>query len=102
MTALPPKPLQVHCRRSACAADLYNYFGGCWHGPPTRMLLDQTAGLSGDGTVPLGERQWALAACGQGVTPKKRCRPNLTRCSSGSGGANFCHYARLLPNGFSE
>jgi len=69
-------------------ADLYNYLSVMLARPADQMLLDQTAGLSGDDSS-LGEAINGLARVARAVTPK-RCRPNLTRCSSGSGGANFC------------
>ena len=50
-------------------ADLYNYLGLILSGPPDRMLLDQTAGLSGDAS-PLGRAIDQLAQVAQVTTPK--------------------------------
>ena len=50
-------------------ADLYNYLGLILSGPPDRMLLDQTAGLSGDGSA-LGRAIDQLATVAKVTTPK--------------------------------
>ena len=50
-------------------ADLYNYLGLILSGPPDRMLLDQTAGLSGDASD-LGRAIDQLAKVAKVTTPK--------------------------------
>jgi len=69
-------------------ADLYNFIGLMLAGPPDQMLLDQCAGLIGDDTD-LGRAISALAQAASVSTPKAVSR-ELTRYSSGWGGANFC------------
>jgi TorA maturation chaperone TorD len=51
-------------------ADLYNYLGVMLARPADRMLLDQTAALTGDAS-PLGEAINGLARVSKAVTPKK-------------------------------
>ncbi len=50
-------------------ADLYNYLGLTLSGPPDQMLLNQTAGLSGDASA-LGEAVSGLARVAKVIKPK--------------------------------
>ena len=79
-------------------ADLYNFLGLILSAPPDQMLLDQTAGLTGDAT-PLGLAIDALAAAARGTTPKKVSR-EFNDLFIGLGRGELLPYASYYLTGF--
>ncbi|MGJ8624270.1 MAG: TorD/DmsD family molecular chaperone [Yoonia sp.] len=79
-------------------ADLYNYLGLILVGPPDQMLLDQTAGLSGDDT-PLGQAIQGLARVAK-VTKPKAVQTEYNALFIGLGRGEILPYASYYLTGF--
>ena len=79
-------------------ADLYNYLGVMLARPADQMLLDQTAGLSGDDS-PLGEAINGLARVAKAMTPKK-VQTEFNALFIGLGRGELLPYASYYLTGF--
>ncbi len=79
-------------------ADLYNYLGLILSAPPDQMLLDQTAGLSGDDT-PLGQAIAGLARVAK-VTKPKAVVSEFNALFIGLGRGELLPYASYYMTGF--
>ena len=79
-------------------ADLYNYLGLMLSGPPDQMLLDQTAGLSGDDSA-LGQAITQLAQVARVSTPKAVTR-EYNALFIGLGRGELLPYASYYLTGF--
>ncbi len=79
-------------------ADLYNYLGLILSAPPDQMLLDQTAGLSGDDT-PLGQAITGLARVAK-VTKPKAVVSEFNALFVGLGRGELLPYASYYMTGF--
>ncbi|WP_411892298.1 molecular chaperone [Yoonia sp. SDW83-1] len=79
-------------------ADLYNYLGLILSAPPDQMLLDQTAGLSGDDT-PLGQAITGLARVAK-VTKPKAVVSEFNALFIGLGRGELLPYASYYMTGF--
>lgn len=79
-------------------ADLYNYLGVMLARPADQMLLDQTAGLSGDES-PLGEAINGLARVAKAMTPKK-VATEFNALFIGLGRGELLPYASYYLTGF--
>lgn len=79
-------------------ADLYNYLGVMLARPADQMLLDQTAGLSGDDS-PLGEAINGLARVAKAMTPKK-VATEFNALFIGLGRGELLPYASYYLTGF--
>lgn len=79
-------------------ADLYNFLGVLLAGPPDQMLLDQTAGLSGDDTA-LGEAINGLARVAK-VTKPKAARSEFNALFIGLGRGELLPFASYYLTGF--
>jgi len=79
-------------------ADLYNYLGLILSGPPDQMLLDQTAGLSGDDTD-LGQGIAALSKMAKRVKPKT-VESEYNTLFIGLGRGELLPYASYYMTGF--
>ncbi len=79
-------------------ADLYNFLGLLLSGPPEQMLLDQTAGLSGDDS-PLGQAVSALAKVAQKTRPDGVER-EFNKLFIGLGRGELLPYASYYLTGF--
>mgnify|MGYP000067738338 CR=1 FL=1 len=79
-------------------ADLYNYLGVMLAGPPDQMLLQQTAGLSGDGTD-LGQAINGLAKLASHSKPAASER-EFNKLFIGLGRGELLPYASYYLTGF--
>lgn len=79
-------------------ADLYNYLGVMLAGPPDQMLLDQTAGLSGDDSE-IGEAISGLARVAAASRPKQVER-EFNDLFIGLGRGELLPYASYYLTGF--
>jgi len=79
-------------------ADLYNYLGVMLARPADQMLLDQTAGLSGDDS-PLGEAINGLARVAKAMPPKK-VQTEFNALFIGLGRGELLPYASFYLTGF--
>ena len=79
-------------------ADLYNYLSVMLARPADQMLLDQTAGLSGDDSS-LGEAINGLARVARAVTPKK-VQTEFNALFIGLGRGELLPYASYYLTGF--
>ncbi|WP_095587863.1 TorD/DmsD family molecular chaperone [Actibacterium ureilyticum] len=79
-------------------ADLYNYLGVILSAPPDQMMLDQTAGLSGDET-PLGQAVGALSKLAR-ITKPKSVESEFNRLFIGLGRGELLPYASYYLTGF--
>lgn len=79
-------------------ADLYNYLGVLLAGPPDQMMLDQTAGLSGDDS-PLGEGINALARIAK-LSKPRAVESEFNRLFIGLGRGELLPYASYYMTGF--
>ncbi len=79
-------------------ADLYNYLGLMLVGPPDQLLLDQTAGLSGDET-PLGQAIQGLARVAK-VSKPKAVQTEFNALFIGLGRGELLPYASYYLTGF--
>lgn len=79
-------------------ADLYNYLGLMLAGPPHQMLLDQTAGLTGDQT-PLGQAIQGLALVAR-VSKPKAVQTEYNALFIGLGRGELLPYASYYLTGF--
>lgn len=79
-------------------ADLYNYLGLMLVGPPDQMLLDQSAGLTGDDT-PLGQAIQGLARVAK-VSKPKGVRSEFNALFIGLGRGELLPYASYYLTGF--
>lgn len=79
-------------------ADLYNYLGLILGEPPDQMLLDQSAGLTGDGT-PLGQAIQGLARVAK-VSKPKAVRSEFNALFIGLGRGELLPYASYYLTGF--
>jgi len=79
-------------------ADLYNYLGLILSGPPDQILLEQTAGLSGDSS-PLGEAVAGLARVAA-VTKPKTAMSEYHALFIGLGRGELLPYASYYLTGF--
>ena len=79
-------------------ADLYNYLGLMLARPADRILLDQTAALTGDAS-PLGEAINGLARVAKAVTPKK-VETEFNALFIGLGRGELLPYASYYLTGF--
>lgn len=79
-------------------ADLYNYLGVLLSAPPDQMMLDQSAGLSGDDS-PLGEGIAALAKCAAATSPATVQR-EFNALFIGLGRGELLPYASYYLTGF--
>ena len=79
-------------------ADLYNYLSVMLARPADQMLLDQTAGLSGDDSA-LGEAINGLARVAKAVTPKK-VQTEFNALFIGLGRGELLPYASYYLTGF--
>ena len=86
------------CEEDRLRADLYNYLGVMLSGPPDQMLLEQTAGLSGDETE-LGKGIAALAAMAKRVKPKT-VESEYNKLFIGLGRGELLPYASYYMTGF--
>lgn len=79
-------------------ADLYNFLGLVLSGPPDQLLIDQTAGLSGD-TSPLGHAIGQLAKVAK-VTKPKAVTTEYNALFIGLGRGELLPYASYYLTGF--
>ncbi len=79
-------------------ADLYNYLGLILAGPPDQMLLDQSAGLTGDDT-PLGQAIQGLARVAK-ISKPKAVRSEFNALFIGLGRGELLPYASYYLTGF--
>lgn len=79
-------------------ADLYNYLGLVLSGPPDQMLLDQTAGLSGD-EGELGQAINTLAKMAR-ITKPKTVEREYNQLFIGVGRGELLPYASYYLTGF--
>tara|TARA_R110000787_G_scaffold11606_3_gene38200 strand:+ start:1563 stop:2171 length:609 start_codon:yes stop_codon:yes gene_type:complete len=79
-------------------ADLYNYLGLILVEPPDQMLLDQSAGLTGDET-PLGQAIQGLARVAK-VSKPKAVRSEFNALFIGLGRGELLPYASYYLTGF--
>jgi TorA maturation chaperone TorD len=79
-------------------ADLYNFLGVLLAGPPDQMMLDQTAGLSGD-DGPLGTGINALAKIAK-LSKPKAVESEFNRLFIGLGRGELLPYASYYLTGF--
>ena len=79
-------------------ADLYNYLGLMLAAPPSEVLLEQTAGLSGDGT-PLGQAITQLARVAKRTKPAGAER-EFNALFIGLGRGELLPYASYYLTGF--
>lgn len=79
-------------------ADLYNYLGLILSGPPDQILLDQTAGLTGDATD-LGVGITALSKMAKRVKPKT-AESEYNKLFIGLGRGELLPYASYYMTGF--
>lgn len=79
-------------------ADLYNYLGLILVGPPDQMLLDQTAGLTGDDTA-LGQAIQGLARVAK-VSKPKAVQSEFNALFIGLGRGEILPYASYYLTGF--
>ncbi|HEV8035893.1 molecular chaperone TorD family protein [Yoonia sp.] len=79
-------------------ADLYNYLGVMLAGPPDQLLLDQTAGLSGDDTV-LGKAINGLARVAK-ISKPKAVRSEYNALFIGLGRGELLPFASYYLTGF--
>jgi TorA maturation chaperone TorD len=79
-------------------ADLYNYLGLMLSRPPDQVLLDQSAGLSGD-TSPLGEAISTLARVAK-VSKPKAVESEFNALFIGLGRGELLPYASYYLTGF--
>ncbi len=79
-------------------ADLYNFLGVLLAGPPDQMVLDQTAGLSGDDS-PLGTGVNALAKIAK-LSKPKAVESEFNRLFIGLGRGELLPYASYYLTGF--
>lgn len=79
-------------------ADLYNFLGLVLSGPPDQLLIDQTAGLSGD-TSPLGHAIAQLAKVAK-VTKPKAVTTEYNALFIGLGRGELLPYASYYLTGF--
>ena len=79
-------------------ADLYNFLGLVLSGPPDQLLLEQTAGLSGD-TSPLGHAIGQLASVAK-VTKPKSVTTEYNALFIGLGRGELLPYASYYLTGF--
>ncbi|MEP5632694.1 MAG: molecular chaperone TorD family protein [Tateyamaria sp.] len=79
-------------------ADLYNYLGLMLVGPPDQMLLDQSAGLTGDGTD-LGQAIQGLARVAN-VSKPKAVQTEFNALFIGLGRGELLPYASYYLTGF--
>ncbi len=92
-TALPEISQEDRLR-----ADLYNYLGLILVGPPDQMLLDQTAGLTGDDTA-LGQAIQGLARVAK-VSKPKAVQSEYNALFIGLGRGEILPYASYYLTGF--
>ncbi|PXW66401.1 TorA maturation chaperone TorD [Loktanella sp. PT4BL] len=79
-------------------ADLYNYLGVMLAGPPDQLLLDQTAGLSGDDTA-LGQAINSLARVAK-ISKPKAVRSEFNALFIGLGRGELLPFASYYLTGF--
>lgn len=79
-------------------ADLYNYLGVILSAPPQQMMLEQTAGLSGDET-PLGQAIGSLSKLAR-ITKPKTVESEFNRLFIGLGRGELLPYASYYMTGF--
>lgn len=79
-------------------ADLYNYLGLILAAPPDQMLLDQSAGLTGDDT-PLGQAIQGLARVAK-LSKPKAVRSEFNALFIGLGRGEVLPYASYYLTGF--
>jgi TorA maturation chaperone TorD len=79
-------------------ADLYNFLGLILARPPDQLLLDQTAGLSGDATE-IGQAIGALATIARRSNPKS-VESEFNRLFIGLGRGELLPYASFYMTGF--
>ena len=79
-------------------AGLYNYLGLILAGPPDQMLLDQSAGLTGDDT-PLGQAIQGLARVAK-ISKPKAVRSEFNALFIGLGRGELLPYASYYLTGF--
>jgi TorA maturation chaperone TorD len=79
-------------------ADLYNYLGVIFAGPPDQILLDQTAGLGGDESD-LGQAISGLARVAKARNPKK-VESEFNALFIGLGRGELLPYASFYLTGF--
>ncbi|MEP3846913.1 MAG: molecular chaperone TorD family protein [Paracoccaceae bacterium] len=79
-------------------ADLYNFVGLLLSGPPDQMLLEQTAGLSGD-TSDLGQGVSTLAKLAK-ITKPKTVESEFNKLFIGLGRGELLPYASYYLTGF--
>ena len=79
-------------------ADLYNYLGLILAGPPDQLLLDQTAGLSGDDSA-LGQGITTLARMAK-ITKPKAVQSEYNKLFIGLGRGELLPYASYYITGF--
>lgn len=79
-------------------ADLYNFLGAILARPPDQMLLEQTAGLSGDETD-LGQAITTLAKVAR-ITKPKTVESEFNRLFIGLGRGELLPYASYYLTGF--
>jgi TorA maturation chaperone TorD len=93
-----PAPPDGPSAEDRLRADLYNYMGLVLARPMDRMVLDQTAGLSGDATE-LGRAIDALAARARAATPDS-ARREFESLFIGLGRGELVPYASFYLTGF--
>lgn len=98
MTAALPEDPHLPSDEDRLRADLYNYLGLVLARPMDRMVLDQTAALSGDST-PLGRAIAALAAKA-GTADPVAVRREYDRLFIGLGRGELVPYASFYLTGF--
>ncbi|MCC1492934.1 molecular chaperone [Cognatishimia sp. F0-27] len=95
MTAAPDTTISEEDR---LRADLYNFLGVILAGPPDDMLLEQTAGLSGDDSD-LGQAITTLAKLAK-VSKSKAVESEYTKLFIGLGRGELLPYASYYITGF--
>lgn len=91
-------PIAEIAEEDRLRADLYNYLGLILSGPPDQMLLQQTAGLTGDDT-PLGQAITGLARVAS-VSKTKAVASEYTALFIGLGRGELLPYASFYLTGF--
>ena len=98
MNASAPVPHGPPSEEDRLRADLYNYLGLVLARPMDRMILDQTAALSGDGST-LGRAIDALAAAARAADPLA-VRREFDALFIGLGRGELLPYASFYLTGF--
>ncbi|WP_425039673.1 TorD/DmsD family molecular chaperone [Primorskyibacter sp. S187A] len=99
MTAVPDMPTEIQiAEEDRLRADLYNFLGLLLAGPPDEMLLEQTAGLSGDDSE-MGQAITTLAKMAK-ITKPRSVESEYNKLFIGLGRGELLPYASYYLTGF--